>query len=154
MAPAPNRFHQDVSKAIEFLIQRHLREHSIGEAYHAPFDVYLDTFNVYQPDICFFSKDRFHLLSDRGAEGPPDLVIEILSPRNRQLDETVKKDIYAQKGVRELWLVDPETKTVSVYDLAVTAETVHLTFDEAGRYESSLLPGLVFYGKEVFYQRV
>src|SRR5437588_6676657 len=81
MAPAPNRYHQDISRNLEYILLDYLEEHPIGKLYDAPFDVYFDKHNVFQPDIVFVSKSRLSILTKAGAEGAPDFVVEILSPR-------------------------------------------------------------------------
>jgi Uma2 family endonuclease len=115
MAPAPNRYHQTISRNLEYILMRYLEEHPIGELYHAPFDVYLSNVDVFQPDILFVSNENRQILTDAGAEGPPDLVVEVLSPKTRNLDLMQKCRVYAREGVRELWIIDPETQTVFVY---------------------------------------
>jgi Uma2 family endonuclease len=91
IAPAPNRCHQDISRNIEFILLKYLEKHPIGKMYHAPFDVYLDDHNVFQPDIAIFSNQRLPVLTDAGAEGAPDFVVEILSPRTAQSDRVPKR---------------------------------------------------------------
>jgi hypothetical protein len=49
MAPAPNRFHQEISRNLEFELQGYLKRNPIGKLFDAPFDVYLDEINVFQP---------------------------------------------------------------------------------------------------------
>jgi len=98
MAPAPNRYHQDISRNIEFILLKYLEKHPIGKMYHAPFDVYLDDHNVFQPDIAFFSNERESVLTEAGAEGAPNFVVEILSPRTAQLDRVPKRRVYARSG--------------------------------------------------------
>jgi Uma2 family endonuclease len=115
MAPAPNRYHQTISRNLEYILMRYLEEHPIGELYHAPFDVYLSNVDVFQPDILFVSNENQQILTDAGAEGPPDLVVEVLSPKTRNLDLMQKCRVYAREGVHELWIIDPETQTVLVY---------------------------------------
>ena len=83
MAPAPNRYHQDISGYIHFLLRAYLEKHRVGKLYGAPFDVFLDEINVYQPDLVFISKQNFSVLTDAGAVGAPDLVVEILSTGRR-----------------------------------------------------------------------
>ena len=61
------------------------------------------------------SNDNRRILTDAGAEGPPDLVVEVLSPKTRNLDLIQKCRVYAREGVRELWILDPEPQTVLVY---------------------------------------
>jgi hypothetical protein len=54
------------------------------ELFNAPFDVYLDEFNVFQPDIIIVLNERLEILTEEGAEGAPELVVEILSPKTRR----------------------------------------------------------------------
>lgn len=81
MAPAPNRYHQDISVNIQFIIRAYPEKHPIGKLYDAPFDVYLNENNVFQPDLVFVSKKNSSILTDAGAEGAPDFIVEILSPK-------------------------------------------------------------------------
>src|SRR5215212_8445354 len=107
MAPAPNRFHQDISANIFELVRAYVVRHRNGKVYYAPFDVYLDEINVHQPDILFVcNKNR--ILTDAGAEGAPDFVVEILSPKTAHLDTKSKRQVYARSGVKEFWIVDPD----------------------------------------------
>jgi Uma2 family endonuclease len=91
------------------------------EVFPAPFGVRLfpeadqsdDT--VLEPDlvvICDPSK-----IDSRGCNGAPDLVIEILSPSTSHKDRMLKFNLYLKAGVREYWIVDPETKSVQVHVL-------------------------------------
>jgi len=90
------------------------------EVFCAPFGVRLfgrgdDDDTVVQPDIlviCNQSK-----MDEKGGNGAPDLIIEILSPSNPRHDKVRKFNKYLQAGVREYWIVDPESKTVSVHIL-------------------------------------
>lgn len=150
MAPAPNRYHQTISRNLEYILMRYLEEHPIGELYHAPFDVYLSNVDVFQPDILFVSDENRRILTDAGAEGPPDLVVEVLSPKTRNLDLAQKRRVYAREGVRELWIIDPEARTVLVYrfeeDLSEPVSTK--TADDI--LVSPMFPGLEIELKRVF----
>ena len=150
MAPAPNRFHQDISLNIVLLLGGHLAKHAIGKLYEAPFDVYFDQINVCQPDIVFFSKANEHRLTDAGAEGAPDFIVEILSAKTAFLDKKSKRRIYARSGVNELWLVDPDTKTVHVYFLQKNPETPAVSYSARQTFTSPHFPGLKISGKTVF----
>jgi Uma2 family endonuclease len=114
MAP-PSRRHQGISGNLFYKLRDFL-EGKPCKVYAAPFGVRLfpqedksdDT--VFEPDIvvvCDASK-----LDDKGCNGPPDLVIEILSPATAQNDMLVKFRKYLQAGVREYWIVDGEAKTI------------------------------------------
>jgi Uma2 family endonuclease len=83
MAPAPNRYHQDISRNLEFILLNYLKDHPLGVLYDAPFDVYLSETDVFQPDIVVVFNANLGLLTDAGCEGPPDFVVEILSPKTR-----------------------------------------------------------------------
>lgn len=87
----------------------------------APFDVRLfekkgerpeDVDTVVQPDILVICDHK--KIDEHGCKGAPDMVIEILSPSTQGHDCFVKLNLYQQAGVREYWIVDPESKTVKV----------------------------------------
>jgi Uma2 family endonuclease len=141
MAPAPNRFHQDISRNLQGALDRYLETNPIGILYNAPFDVYLTNIDVFQPDLIVVLNQNRFILIDAGAEGPPDFVVEILSPKTWQLDLVNKKRVYARLGVKELWIIDPEVSTVAVYRFEQNpADPVHV-WTEADIATTPLLPG-------------
>jgi Uma2 family endonuclease len=150
MAPAPNRFHQDISLNIVLMLGGYLQKHPIGKLYEAPFDVYLDEFNVHQPDIVFIAKANYAILTDAGAEGAPDFIAEILSPKTAFLDKKAKRKVYARSGVKELWFVDPDTKTVHVYFLQDDADHPAATYAEKDTFSSPHFPGLKIRAAKIF----
>lgn len=150
MAPAPSPYHQIISVNLEYLLMDFLAEHPIGRMLHAPFDVYLPGVNVFQPDICVFSKEQGDYLDKRGAIQAPWLVVEILSPRSRRLDAGRKREVYAEAGTRELWLIDPDKREVAVYALREDAERPVQMLTEKDRLTSALLPGLDISLSKVF----
>lgn len=118
MTPAPSRRHQRVSMDLGTLLNAFVRLHDLGEVYHGPFDVLLAEGDYLEPDLLFVRKERLPLLSDRGAEGAPDLVVEITSPATAHRDRGVKLDRYRLYGVALYWIVDPNGGLVEVWDLA------------------------------------
>lgn len=144
VSPSPNRRHQQLSKRLQHALYSHVElEHHLGEVYDAPFDVILAPDNVVVPDLIFVSTARQALFSDRGLEGAPDLVVEILSPSTRARDVGVKRRIYARFGVRELWLVDPTRDVVDRYQLSEGGDLVaDGTFGRIDTLESRVLPAL------------
>ena len=115
---APSRRHQEISVRMLYHLYGFLKGKPC-KVFAAPFDVrlnedaYGDT--VVQPDllvVCDESK-----LDDKGCGGVPDMVIEILSPSTAMLDKVLKYRRYLQTGVREYWIIDPESNTVSVHIL-------------------------------------
>ncbi|HYB22328.1 MAG TPA: Uma2 family endonuclease [Solirubrobacteraceae bacterium] len=64
------------------------------------------------PDIAWWSAARRPPLGRGAVHAVPDLVVEVLSPSTRANDLGVKRELYMRSGVRELWLVDPDARTV------------------------------------------
>ena len=150
MAPAPNRYHQEISLNITLLLGKYLEKHPIGKLYTAPFDVYFDEINVHQPDLVFVSKKNRSVLTYAGAEGAPDFLVEILSPKTAELDKKPKRRVFARSGVKELWIIDPETKLIHVYYLQKDAERPAATYAEAYTFTSPHFPGLKIKGATIF----
>jgi Uma2 family endonuclease len=142
MAPAPNRYHQEVSGNIFLLLAKYLEKHPIGKLYTAPFDVYFDEINVHQPDLVFVSKKNRSVLTSAGAEGAPDFLVEILSLKTAELDKKPKRRVFARSGVKELWIIDPDTKRVHVYFLQKDAERPTAIHTEKDTFTSPHFPGL------------
>ena len=68
-----------------------------------------------QPDA-FVVCDKSKLI-DEGVKGAPDFIIEILSPSTAMKDQTEKRRLYEEKGVREYWILNPETLELFIYTL-------------------------------------
>lgn len=150
VSPAPNRYHQVISRNIEFMLLKYLEPHPLGELYDAPFDVYLSENDVFQPDLVFVARANYGVLTDAGVEGTPDFVVEILSRSNAYLDKTAKLRVYARTGVKELWLVDPETRRVHVYELQNDAQNPRATYQTQDEFTSPYFPALTISVAEIF----
>lgn len=94
-----------------------VKAQDLGEVLAAPMDVYLDNENVFQPDILFIAKENLSLIERDGIHGPPDIIIEILSPSNAYHDVSTKVRIYEKYGVKEYFIADPASKDVIRYSL-------------------------------------
>lgn len=102
---------------------------------------------VLEPDlfvVCDKSK-----LNDRGCNGAPDMVIEIMSPSTSKKDRTKKFNKYLQAGVREFWIVEPGDKTVSVCILK-NGEYVIKTYDDTESVPVHVLDGCIVSLPDVF----
>ena len=119
MSAAPSWKHQETLGNIHDPVRRHARGGRLGRVAMAPIDVVLDPDRplVLQPDLVFVGQDRIGIIRDK-VYGAPDLVVEISSANGALFDRTEKAALYAQYGVREYWLVDPEAETVEVRRLA------------------------------------
>ena len=71
----------------------------------------------YEPDLCFITNQRQHIVKEKFIDGPPDLIIEVISESNRTHDTVVKFRHYAQYSVEEYWLVDPRDSEISTWRL-------------------------------------
>ncbi len=142
MAPAPNTYHQIISRNLAYMLLRHLEDHPTGEVFIAPFDVYLSDVDVFQPDISFFSNEQHNYLDERGATSAPWLAVEILSPSSRRLDIGPKREVYARCGTREYWLIDPDKRELAIYLLREDAARPARLVTETETFSSALLPGL------------
>lgn len=115
MAP-PSRIHQKLVQELSRVIGNYIFDHQgLCEVYPAPFAVFLnkDNKNYVEPDISVIcDKNK---LTDKGCNGAPDWVIEIVSPSSQSMDYLTKLFKYRSVGVREYWVVNPMKKTVLTY---------------------------------------
>jgi Uma2 family endonuclease len=107
VSAAPDRRHQKLSVILTVRLFRLANETGAGEVYAAPVDVRLLGTDQVQPDLIFIRAERLHLYQGHVVFGPPDLVIEILSPSTRNVDLGTKQRFYAEAGVPEYWIFDP-----------------------------------------------
>ena len=150
MAPAPTQAHQSATSNLHGQLYGFLKGKSC-RVFPAPFDVRLNAFSedntVVQPDllvVCDKSK-----LDGKCCVGAPDFVIEILSPSTARFDRTTKFDQYKAAGVREYWIVDPETKTVSAHVLQ-NGEYMTRAYTDTGKAPVSVLEGCEINLEEIF----
>jgi Uma2 family endonuclease len=117
MSPAPNTNHQRLMRKLTVAMSTYVEEYRLGEIFFSPYDVYLDEHsNAVQPDIIFISSKNSDIIKD-AVHGAPDLIIEILSPGNPKHDMVLKKELYQQFGVREYWIIIPDTKESTGFTL-------------------------------------
>lgn len=119
----------------------HLHHH--GKLLFAPLDVFLDDYNVIQPDILWIAPDsKKAAITAKRVVGAPDLIIEILSPSTASFDRKRKFKLYETHGVRELWLVDPDVGLVEVWH-RVDSKFTRLDVYESGETFDSPSAGVV-----------
>jgi Uma2 family endonuclease len=125
MSPAPSVLHQKISRNLFLPLGLYFEEKDC-EVFSAPFDVVLpekeetkeNASNVVQPDIIIVCEPE--KLDEQGCNGAPTLVIEILSQETYKKDLREKISLYEKHGVKECWIIFPETKTIEVYRLKNT----------------------------------
>ena len=112
----PARMHQGIVTELAYLLKKYIHENDgLCKVYVAPFAVRLNLERTdwVEPDVIVVCDPA--KLSDRGCEGAPDLVVEVVSPSSRAHDYLRKAPRYLRAGVRELWIVDPDTRQTVVY---------------------------------------
>jgi Uma2 family endonuclease len=116
MSPAPSFFHQEI--ALRFY--RHLHDwvarFHLGKTIAAPIDMVLSEHRVTQPHVAYIAQERLTIIQE-AIMGPADLVAEVVSLGGRHRDRIEKRDLYEQHGVREYWIIDPESESVDVLAL-------------------------------------
>jgi Uma2 family endonuclease len=138
--PSPFRKHQGVVTQTTLLLAEHVLSHHLGRVYVSPLDVVFDRQRalVLQPDVMFVSRDRSAILNDF-VEGPPDLVVEVISEGSRQYDRVSKLEWYRSYHVREYWVIDPEAQEIEVIRLD-TEPLQRQTYRRNDAVRSALLP--------------
>ncbi len=122
VTPSPVTRHQVLVARLHFALELHLRARpGSGQVFLAPLDVVLSNWDVVEPDLLLVAGDQPGLVTAKNVQGPPALVIEVLSPGTRSRDRRLKRDLFERTGVRECWLVDPDTDTVTVYRRSTSA---------------------------------
>jgi Uma2 family endonuclease len=146
MSPSPVTRHQDVLGALYAKMRPFFREKGC-KVYPAPMDVKLSHEDVVQPDlvvVCNPEQIRKHI------EGPPSLVVEILSESSLRHDRVVKTELYARFGISEYWIVTPFPSVVEVYQLQKDRYLLWKAFGREETLESPAFPDLKIPLKEIF----
>ena len=150
MSPSPREIHQYISGNLYLVLGAFVRERSLGRGYFSPFDVVLSDTDVVQPDLLFVSNERAAIITADNIQGAPDLVVEILSPATAERDRTIKLDLYAQHGVKEYWIVDPDDKTITVLLRGESRFEVSGIYREGQSLRSPTLEGFSVALEEIF----
>ncbi len=113
---APRPRHQEVVLNLSRILADTADAHALGRLFPGPITVHLHDELVVEPDLIFVRAERLGIVDpERGVEGPPDLVVEILSPSNRSYDRNLKRKHYLENGIPELWILDADERTVEVW---------------------------------------
>lgn len=119
MAPAPKPKHQKAVGRLYNALSDFVEHQNLGDVYFSPIDVILSPglATPVQPDMLFIARDRLDIVKEQFVEGAPDLIVEVLSPSNWLADRRDKREVYAEAGVREYWIVDPERRDIEIFVL-------------------------------------
>lgn len=140
-SPYPDRRHQDIVRRLFLALSAFVERKALGRVYAAPTSVLLSDEDVVRPDIAYVSKMRTSVLVPEGLKGPPDLCVEVCSTKTEPTDRGIKRNAYAKRGVREYWLVYPDTTTVEVFRLHDNPKIPVAMLTGGEQLTSELLPG-------------
>ncbi|MEK3889857.1 Uma2 family endonuclease [Bacillus sp. FSL K6-3431] len=115
MSPSPSTIHQLLIFEINEQISLNCKSNYF--IFFSPIDVIFSSTEVRQPDLALVNKSCINILSNRGIEGAPDLVVEILSPSSLKRDKIEKLKTYAEFNIPEYWIVDPNSGFLEQYIL-------------------------------------
>ncbi|OQY31680.1 MAG: hypothetical protein B6243_08245 [Anaerolineaceae bacterium 4572_5.2] len=143
MTPAPLTRHQRLLAKLFGYLWDYLKQHPAGELFFAPVDVRMGKLaNPVQPDLLFIAQDRLNIVKEEYINGAPDLVVEALSPGTKRRDRHTKFNLYARAGVKEYWLIDPDTCTLEIYVLRGQAYAPLGAFEANDKVRSEVLENL------------
>ena len=141
VSPAPKVKHQVLVGALHEMLYRAQRT-GCGRVLLAPMDVVLSAQDVVQPDLLFVAEDRLRIITEDNIQGPPDLVVEVISEGSRNRDAITKRGLYERHGVRFYWRVDPEEATVRVFALKDGAYGEPATLKAGQQVRCALFPDI------------
>lgn len=134
--------HQLIADFLTAVMGAFVRHQGTGQVISAPFQMrLLHTERGREPDILFVANENLHRLRDTHLEGGADLVVEITSPESLIRDRGEKFAEYELEGIREYWVVDPDSRRVDFFVLAKDGRYERRYEDSDGVYHSEVLKG-------------
>ncbi|MGQ9717826.1 MAG: Uma2 family endonuclease [Anaerolineae bacterium] len=152
MPPHPTRSHQKAVEELFVRLRTFVQDNELGEVHVAPLPVRLWPGKIREPDVLFVAREH----SDRIGEqffGVPDLVMEVTLSGTQRTDRVEKLVEYAQAGVKEYWIVDPEAQTIEVFELRQDAYVLLDKWRVGETAQSALLEGFAIAVADVFGQQ-
>ena len=130
--------HEDLFGFLNSILRIYVSQKKLGIILGSRFLIRFSDYTGFEPDLLFVSNSRRHIVKEQHVEGAPDVIIEIVSPSSRHLDQVEKKNYYAEFGVKEYWLIDPYRQTAEfLYNHQ--GNWMPLPVDENGIFHSKVL---------------
>jgi len=148
--PPPFFVHERLQVFLVSILSLFAGRFGLGQVLGSRTAVFISETDTYEPDILFVAKVREHIISERKLLEAPGLVVDILSASTARYDRGPKLAGYSAAGVQELWLIDPDLKSIQIYELSRNAETPAATHVAKAVFKSSLFPGLRIKAAAVF----
>lgn len=117
VTPAPSPGHQESVGDLFVVLRMYVKREGLGKVFVSPIDCLLSETTIVQPDLVYLDPSRLELITSRGIEGPPTLVVEILSPSTAQIDRHRKMALYATLDIPHYWIVDRDERRIEAYGL-------------------------------------
>lgn len=145
MSPSPNLYHQTIVSRLFSLMDEFVYKNDLGQVFASPCDVILSNIDIYQPDLIYILKENLSILSNKKAiKGAPDLVVEVLSPSNKEYDRVEKFKVYESFKIKEYWIIDPDTSSIEIYSLEEDKYILCGIYADSTNIKSPLLEGFSF----------
>ena len=138
--PMPTMSHQGSLKSLMRQLDSFADANRLGFVIQCPFKVYIAPGKYREPDLVFMLREHADRMSEQFWDGA-DLVMEIVSPDGRKRDLEVKRREYAQAGISEYWIVDPQASSITVLKLDNANYVEHGVFGLGQTASSVLLAG-------------
>ncbi|HEY8597408.1 MAG TPA: Uma2 family endonuclease [Thermomicrobiales bacterium] len=148
--PAPNAAHEIITMNLVQFVFSLVVWPLGGKILTAPLDLFLRRGNPVQPDLLVLLPDQLGMISGRGIEGAPALLVEILSPGNSRHDLVTKRALYADAGVQEYWIVSPEAMIIEVLTLDGAVYRTHARIAGDEPISSALFPTIATLTSAIF----
>ncbi len=146
----PSLKHQEIAGKLHLYIGMYLLDNPIGKVYFAPLSVKFDDDNVVEPDILFVSIKKQSILTEKGIEGSPEFIVEILSKGNVKNDRERKMKMYGNFGVDEYWVINPMLETVDVYYNRLSIMVKQQTAKQGDTIKSKVIQGFELEVSKIF----
>jgi len=138
--PPATEAHQTICRSLFLALLRFVEQRELGKVHFAGLRIRIRPDKVREPDVIFLHKDNYHARHNRVWDGA-DLVMEVVSdyPKDRERDYETKLADYAEAGVREYWIADPNERVIFVHRLQEESFALHGRFQPGQTATSALL---------------
>jgi Uma2 family endonuclease len=141
LTPSPTTKHQIILYRLVSSLDVYLSKNPLGKLLFAPLDVRLSVDTALQPDLIFIANAHAAIIQEDYIRGTPDLVVEVLSPSTTAHDRATKSPIYAEAGVGEMWIIDPQAMTIEILKLQGNKYLVEAALAGSRALTSTCFPG-------------
>ena len=142
VSPPPDWEHQEQLLNLAYFVKHWVSTNRLGRIALSPVGVVLDDENGLEPDLVFVFHEHAHFIKRRGVFGPPDLVVEVLSPSTESRDRGIKLRRYAASSVAHYWILDTEGPRIEERVLGEDGYRLVGTFGPGEVFRPTIFPGL------------